>query len=713
MMDKDVLDQAKEDFKRASDAESSQRKIAQECLEFGILGEQWPEEVKKQRESEGRPCLTINRLPSFLKQVTNDARMNRPAINVKPEGEGSNQVTARIQTDLIRNIWNSSQGDVCADTALEYAVATGVGYLRVAVDYTCEDAFEQDILLERVPNPFSVYGDPDGKEPTSIDWNVAFVAEWYTKARFKAKGWEWKDPQASFEDDAEDLWTDGDRVRVAEYWTRSEQETELVKLSTGAIMYADEVEKLQNILAIQGITVVGSRPTKTYKVKQRIITSQDVLEENDWLGKYIPIVPMYGEEWNVNGKRHFFGLFNRAMDPQRMFNYWRTASTELVALSPKAPWIGPVGAFSTDAAKWATANAKSHPYIEYDVIPEAGSSMPQRQPFSGVPAGALQEALNASDDMKSVMGLYDASLGARSNETSGRAIMARQKEGDTSTFNFHDNRNRSIEQVGRIILDLIPKVYTTERVLRCVQEDDSVYTVPVNQPVALKAQFEAAIKGEPMPQGPQQEGAPEYVAVPPDLAQMLKGITQVFDLTTGKYNVQVTTGPSFNTRREETAAQMMEFIRVFPQSAPLIGDLMAKNLDWPGSEQVAERLKAMLPPQAHAQIAPIVQQLQGQLQQMSGKMGQMNQALNDKQREEAIKEFDAETKRIQALVSAAEKGIVVSRSANGDMQAEPIIPMMPMAPQMPQPAPQMPGMPPQMPPPGMPVPNMGEPRPLM
>ena len=719
-MDKDILDQAREDFKRANDAEATQRKLSEECLRFGILGEQWPEEVKSQREAEGRPCLTINRLPAFLKQVTNDARMNRPTINVKPQGAGANEVTARIQTDLIRNIWTSSQGDICADTALDFAVAGGFGYMRVAVDYTCEDAFEQDILLERVHNPFGIYGDPDSKEATSIDWNVAFVTDWYSKARFQAKGWKWTDlTPMSFETDGEeDLWVDGDRVRVAEYWTRSEKQTDLVKLSDGSIMFGEEVDKLQNILFAQGITVEGTRPTRTYAVKQRIVTGKDIIEENDWAGKYIPIVPMYGEEWNIAGKRYFFGLFNRAMDPQRMFNYWRTASTELVALSPKAPWVGPVGAFATDAAKWATANVKSHPYIEFDIVPEAGpASMPQRQVFAGVPAGALQEAMNAADDMKAVTGLYDASLGARSNETSGVAINARQREGDTSTFNFHDNRNKAIEHVGRIILDLIPHVYTTDRILRCVQEDDSVYTVPVNQPVVHKAQFDALMSGKPPQQvqgQQQQEGPPQYVPaknVPPELAQMLQGVTQVFDLTSGKYNVTVSTGPSFTTRREETASQMMEFIRVFPQAAPLIGDLLAKNLDWPGAEQVSARLKAMLPPQAQSQIAPIVQQLQQQLQQAHGQMQQMNAALNDKKREDAIKEFDAETKRIAAIVDAAEKGIIVSRDANGDMQANPIVPSMamftppdPMAGGMPGMPPQ--GMPPQMPPQGPPMQQM-------
>lgn len=187
---------------------------------------------------------------------------------------------------------------------------------------------------------------------------------------------------------------------------------------------------------------------------------------NAFAGKYIPIVPVYGDEVYLEGKRHFISLTRWARDPQQMFNYWRSASTELVALAPKAPFIGPKGAFKTDANKWATANATSHAYMEYD-----GQISPQRQAFAGVPAGVLQEALNASDDMKSTMGIYDAALGNRSNETSGRAIMQRQRESDTATFNYIDNLSRAIRHAGRIIVDLIPKVYNTERIIRVIHED--------------------------------------------------------------------------------------------------------------------------------------------------------------------------------------------------------------------------------------------------
>lgn len=645
-MDKDILREAQEAFKECVDAESDNRKDALDDLEFARLGKQWPEAVQSDRESEGRPCLTINRLPAFIKQVTNDARQSRPSIITKPVGSGSDKDTARILNDLIRNIETISTADIVYDTALDFAVTCGIGYMTVDVDYTCDDTFDQDILIKRVANPFTVYGDPRSKEATSSDWNVAFITDMYGKEEYRRK---WPDADMKgFDTDSSDelsgLWYSDGKIQVAEYWTRDEVTKPLLRLSDGSVMYEEEFLKVQDLMMIGGVTVTGTRKAKSYKVMQKIVSGAQVLEENEWRGKYIPIVPMYGEEINVNGKRHFLSLVRFAKDPQRMFNYWRTASTELVALAPKAPFIGPVGSFATDADKWQTANNKSHAFIEYDPI--AGQSPPQRQPFSGVPAGALQEALNASDDMKNIMGLHDASLGARSNETSGRAIMARQREGDVSTFNFIDNRNRAVEHLGRIIVDLIPKVYTVPRILRCIKDDGTDYTVPVNQPA--------------MPVNGQQPGQPPMYE---PAQQMIEGVTKVFDLTTGKYDVSVSAGPSFTSRRDEAATQMMEFIRVFPQAAPLIGDLLARNLDWPGADEVADRLKAMLPPQAAGQVPPIVQQLQQQLQQqdkmareavgqLQQQLAQANQKLNDKTIDAQLKARDQELQAQKVAIDA-------------------------------------------------------------
>ncbi len=610
MSDKDTLAEALEHFKLSEEAESENRKAWIDDVRFARLGEQWPDGVKRQREIDGRPCLTINRMPAMLRQVVNDARQNKPAIKVHPVDSGAKRETAEILNGLIRNIEYTSNADVAYDTVLDHAVTGGFGYFRIDVDYACDDEFDLDIKICRIANPLTVYGDENSTAADSSDWNKAFITELYTESEFEKrwKGAEKSNWESSYRD-LPDGWRDNELVRVAEWWTREEVPAKLLKLSDGMVLYVNEYMRIKDILDAQGITVVGERDTKTNKVKQKIISGAEVLEENEWAGKYIPIVPVYGDEVMVEGKRHWISLTRWAKDPQQMFNYWRTASTELVALAPKAPYLGPKGAFNTDANKWATANNVSYSYIEYD-----GSEMPKRQPFAGPPAGALQEALNASDDMKSTMGIYDAALGARSNETSGRAILQRQRESDTATFNYIDNLSRAIRHAGRVMVDLIPKVYNAPRIIRVIHEDGSNESVPINQPFT-----------------PDQAKSPQAQAYEAGKTQeTVDGLTRIYDVTTGKYDVTCEAGPSFSTKREEAAAQMMELGRMFPPMMQVAGDLLVKNLDWPGADDIADRLKAMLPPQLQGQ-SPQVMQMRQQMQQMDQMakqaVGQLNQQI--------------------------------------------------------------------------------------
>lgn len=660
-MDKDTIADDKARFAEIEEFERDNRILWLEDHKFARLSEQWPESVKRQRELDDRPCLTINRLPSFIRQVTNATRQNKPAIRVHPVDDTSSQATAQILDGLIRNIEYTSSADVAYDTALDHAVTGGFGYFRINTAYADDDTFDQDIVIERIVNPLTVYGDDKSVMADSSDWNDAYITELYTKDEFLAK---WKGAEtASWQTDYQDMkdeWCSGDMVRVAERWLREEVPTTLLKLSDGMVMFKDKYLEIKPVLDSMGITVTGERPSRTMKVTQRIITGAEVLETNDWAGKYIPIVPVYGDELNIEGKRHFISLIRDAKDAQQMFNYWRTASTELVALAPKTPYIGPRGAFATDADKWATANVVSHPYIEYD-----GGVPPQRQPFAGPPAGALQEALNASDDMKSIMGIYDAALGARSNETSGRAILARQSESDVSTFNFVDNLSRAIRHAGRILVDLIPKVYSGERVIRVIGEDESNEMVPINQPLP-----------------------PEYIQKMQQKAQdQAREVVQIYDLANGKYDVTVQAGPSYTTKRQESAEQMMNFLQAFPQATPMVGDLIAKNLDWPGADDIAKRLKSMLPPHLqddgqNQQVMMLQQQMQQMdmqakqaVQTLQQQIEQLNQQLvaakTDKEadmlqfqldaktaelkvRELEIKEFEAQTKRIEVETRNAE-----------------------------------------------------------
>ena len=412
-------------------------------------------------------------------------------------------------------------------------------------------------------------------------------------------------------------WVSEGTVRVAEWWYREETTKEIVKLNDGRILDGETYLKSKELFMASGLTVAGTRETRTHKVIHRVISNSEVLKEEPWAGTYIPIVPVYGDVVNIEGERFYRSLIRDAKDPQRMFNFWRTAATEIVALAPRVPYIGPRGSFNTDSEKWATVNQKSHAYLEYD--PQPGQNPPQRQSLDGgVAAGALQEAMNAADDMKSVIGIYDASLGARSNETSGRAIMARQREGDTSTFHFIDNRDRAIEHTGRILVDLIPKVYTGDRIVTVLSEDLKEAQVQLGKPVQI---------GD---------------------------ISHVFDLSAGKYSLVMKRGLSYTTKREEAAAQQIEFAKVTGTGA-LFGDVIAKNMDWPGADVIEQRIKASLPPHVVGKgPSPQEQQMMQALQQMQQALQAAQQEIQTLKAGQQVDMADAQVKMAEIQVKDKE-----------------------------------------------------------
>lgn len=422
-------------------------------------------------------------------------------------------------------------------------------------------------------------------------------------------------------------WCEGDRVQVAEYWTREQVMRPIVLLSSGQIVGMDEYDVNAEAYAamVPPVEIVGEpREVPSYKVTQHIVSGAEVLSTTEWAGKFIPIVPVYGEEVVLEGKRHYRSLIRGAKDAQVMYNAWRTASTELVALAPKVPFIGKKGVFDHDIAKWETANSVSHAFIEYE-----GNEPPQRQ-LMGSPAagGALQEALNASDDMKAIVGIYDAGIGARSNETSGRAIIARQRESDTSTFHFIDNLSRAIRHAGRILIDLIPKVYSAGRVIRILGEDGTPDTVNLGSPEEVEA---ARMQAE---------------------MEQMQEISRIYDLGAGRYDLTVSVGPGYTTKREEAASQMIELIRAYPAAAPVIGDILVKNLDWPGADEIAERMQQAMQAAAQPQGQPQTQAAPPDPAKMAKLQLDQQQMQIDAENDRAkndVAAFNAETQRMKAV----------------------------------------------------------------
>lgn len=651
MKDDDILKEARSTFERCEIAERNNRKDAKADIEFARLNKQWPPEIESQRQFEGRPCLTINKLAPVIRQVVNDARQNRPSIKVLPADSKADPETADLLSGLIRNIEQSSNADVAYDTGIEASVSGGFGYWGVNLGYTNDastddlsgagaELFEQDLCIERIANQFSVYADPDSTEADSSDWMRAFQIEKIKRTEFKTKY-----PTAQMTDFTSSAWAEcsgewlnEESVMVARYWRREEVLKPVIGVQLPdteegpgdlVVMEVAEWQKAQEEIELAGgQAVTMPRPIKGYKVTRYTITGVEVIETDEWPGSYIPIIPVYGDEVNLEGVRHFKSLIRDAKDANRMFNYWRTTATEMVALAPRVPFIGRKGSFDTDAAKWATANSASHPYIEYD-----GADAPQRQPFPSMPAGALQEAANSSDDIKAITGIYDASLGARSNETSGKAIRARQMEGDVSTFHFIDNLTRAIRHTGKVLIDLIPKVYSTPRMVRILGEDMKAENKPINGMA---------------PQDMENEEATAAV--------------RMHDLRVGKYDLVVTAGPGYTTRREEAAAQMMEVIRGNPELAEIIGDLMARNLDWPGADEIAKRLEANYKakfPDAEDGEGGIPPEVKAQIEQMGAALQEMGQKLQEAETNKdielakvATEQYKAETERLTAIAPA-------------------------------------------------------------
>jgi hypothetical protein len=647
MADKDKIEEAISEYEEFESHWAETRQSMLDDIRFARLGEQWDETIRSNRARDGRPVLTINKCPVFARQVLNDARQNKPTIKIHPVDDHADVETAEVMNGLIRNIETISNASVAYDTGLENAVYSGMGFWRVSIDFASYDQFEKDILIERIPNPLSVMPDINSQAADASDWNKCFITEIIGREQFKndypdANPVDWKRGQTMDDD-----WRTEDDVRIAERWSRSPKRDDLLKLSDGTILLSENYIKNQDLFTSLGLQVIETRETVTHKVTQEILTADDVLETIIWPGRYIPIVPVYGEEFNVEGRRYFLSMFSQAKDPQRMFNYWRTSSTELVALQPKAPFIGAKGQFDSDAKNWASANTDNHAYLEYDIV-EGAQSIPQRQPPPTVSQGALQEAMNADMDMKGIIGIQDPNLGiGQTHDMSGKAVREWKAGGDLSNFHFIDNFSRAIEYTGKILLDIIPSVYSEKRIQRVMGADGISQSVPINQPYQKS------------------------------------GSEKIHDFSKGKYDLTVETGSSYGTRRIEARESMENIVKSAPQMLNLLGDLIAKNMDWEGSDEMAKRFEAMLPPQIQAlkEMTDIpeearihVAQAQGQMQEMQGLLQQKDQMLA--QMDQAIKELRLQIinkqgdNQIKQEKIALDKYIVELKEQNDLMQME-------------------------------------------
>lgn len=618
--DEEILKEAHERFAVAEEAEKEERDDALDDLEFAA-GKQWPDEIMQSRQQDGRPCLTINRLPQHIKQVTNDQRQNRPSIKAHPVDDQADPETAKVIQGLIRHIEYNSSADAAYDTAFESAVRSGRGYWRVITQYLSPTSFDQEILIKRIRNRFSVFFDPYSKEPDGSDANFAFITEDISREEYArlypdsqlAKSGDWESMG-----NAPDGWMDGKSARIAEYFYKDTQEVTLCQLSDGRVVLKSDLASIPPAVTPDGQVippqVVRERRTSVPTIRWCKLNACEVLEKTDWPGSYIPIVPVYGDELDINGKRILKGIVRDAKDPQRMLNFWKSAETETIALAPKAPWLIEEGQIEGYERDWETANRRNHAYLKYKNVSVNGSPIPppQRQSFEPAVQAITQAAMLAADDLKATTGIYDAALGARSNESSGIAIHRRNVQAQTSNFHFVDNLTRSLKHTGRILLDLIPKIYDTARTARIIGEDGEQKVIKINE------QFD-------------QDGKPA-----------------LYDLSVGKYDITVDVGPSYASKRQEAAASMLDLSKAVPQLVQIAGDLMVKNMDWPGAKEIADRLKKTLPPGLADDPATQNQKLppeaQAQMQQQGQLIEQLTAKLNEAQDQLQHKRLELESK---------------------------------------------------------------------
>jgi len=622
----EMIETAKRRFKLVKESESEGRKDAVEDLEFRA-GKQWPDDLLNERKKDGRPCHVINRLPQHVRQVTNDQRQNRPSIKVSPVDNSGDVETAKIFQGLIRHIQYNSNSEVALDTAFESSVIMGFGFFRIVTDYVSPTSFEQEILIKRIKNPFSVYLDPNYKEPDGSDAEWAFIFQDIPKDEFieeygesaVAKSMEWDSLTSQAPE-----WITNESVRVAEYFCKEYTDDMLLQLGNGETILETELDdyaaRFKAQFPNEELVIKNKRKTRVPKVKWYKINGVEILEDTDFPGCYIPVIPVLGDELDINGKRVTEGIIRHAKDSQRMYNFWASNETETISLAPRTPWIVARGQVPKEfQAAWKSANRKNHAYLEYDAEGAPNAPPPQRQVYEPAVAAITQARMQSSEDIKSTTGIYDAALGNRSNENSGVAILRRQNQSQTGNFHFIDNLTRSIKHLGRILVDIIPHIYDTTRAVRIIGDEDKDEVVFINKI------FE-------------RNGKPAH-----------------YDLSAGKYDVTVETGPSFATKRQEAAASMMDFSKVIPAQAAMISDLIAKNMDWPGASEISERLKKLLPPGIadDQKKQPLPPEAEAKMQQMDQMIQQLTQTANEQA--EIIKNKHIENQTKFAEIESREK----------------------------------------------------------
>lgn len=567
-----------------------------------VPGAQWDEDVRNLRNDWKEPCLEFNQLPQFVNEVVNDARQNRPSIKVDPANGRASKETAEINQGLIRGIEYDSKAEAVYDNGIQGAVVGGRGWWYVDSEYESPTSFNQKIVIRPILDSQSVRASMDYDQPDGSDRNFVFLVQSYTKEDFEAK---WPKSEPSSFEDAEDTWRETkDRIYVARYYRRVCSYRELVQMSDGAVGWKDEMPDPP-----EGITQVASRNAEVYTVEWYTIAGgNQILERGTWPGEIIPVVCVPGEDVLVDGKRIYQGLIRRMRDAQAMYNFGMTAQAISLALTPRAPWVAPQEAIEDYQEIYKNANNTNVSVLPYKHKDKDGDPIPAptRTQRSMADTGWINWTVQMQGVMKSTAGIYENSLGQKSQETSRVAIVAKEKQGDKATFHYLDNQNRAIALTGKIILPAIPVFYDTARIVHIIGPDDVRKMVALNQTA-------------PHPSDP------------------LRAI-KLNDVTQGEYAVRIETGPGYTTARQEAATVMTELATTAkdPATAAVLSYAALKNADFYGSDDVLDMVKLTLPPavqqalsaKADGKTAPDPKTMQ-QMQELNQKLQMAGQAVQE------------------------------------------------------------------------------------
>ncbi len=612
-----IVAEAKRRFGNCQEWESTSRKLFWEDVKFANGDSdnqyQWPGSIYRNRDIEDRPCLTINKTRQHNLQIINDGRQNKSSVKIKPLGNKASYEAAEIFEGLVRHTEYISNAQDAYDTARKFQVEGGIGYWRVVTDYVGNDSFDQEIYIRGIKDPSSVYLDKNISEKDGSDARYGFIFDDMSLEEYRLAYPEYKQlaSTSTLGNTSTVGWLTPDTIRVAEYYRKTKKKDRLITFTnpdTGAktVTRASKLPK-EVTDAIVDDPAAKHRIIEEDVVEWYLIAGEQIIDKAIWPGKYIPIVRIIGEETIIDGKLDRKGHTRNLKDPQRQYNYWTSASVEFAAMQSKTPWITPAKAVEGFETFWGNANRQNYAYLPYNHVDDTGEPIPaptRMQPPSISPA-YIEGMKISQQEMMMVSGQQQANFGEPGNEKSGKAINARQRQGENATYHFIDNEAIGLRYTGKILIDLYPKIYdTTNRVIKVIGEDGTESNVLID-PNAHQAWLAERKK----------EGIEAQI---------------IFNPTVGEYDVMSDVGPAYATQRQEAFSAISQILTQAPELVTQIGDILFKVADFPLADKIAERLERGVPAFIKGEAPPPeVQQAQQQVQMMTGQMQKMQSLLSE------------------------------------------------------------------------------------